>query len=53
MPAGYVADRIARQNLTAPAGVLPAPWLGPDVLLLADAARWTAKYWGKRRARFR
>jgi glycosidase len=39
VPAGYVADRIARQNLTAPEGILPAPWLGPDVLLVADAGR--------------
>ena len=39
VPSGYVADRIARQNLTAPEGILPAPWLGPDVMLVADAGR--------------
>ena len=39
VPAGFVADRIARQDLTAPEGLLPAPWLGPDVMLLADAGR--------------
>ena len=39
VPGDYVADRIARQNLTAPEGILPAPWIGPDVLLLADAGR--------------
>ena len=35
VPAGYVADRIARQNLTAPEGILPAPWIGPDAMILA------------------
>ncbi len=39
VPAGYVADRIARQDLVAPEGILPAPWLGPDVMLVADAGR--------------
>jgi alpha-amylase len=39
VPAGYVADRIARQNLTAPEGILPAPWIGPDAMILADAGR--------------
>ncbi len=39
VPAGYVADRIARQDLEAPEGLLPAPWLGPGVMLLADAGR--------------
>lgn len=39
VPAGFVADRIARQDLAAPEGLLPAPWLGPGVMLLADAGR--------------
>jgi alpha-amylase len=39
VPSGYVADRIARQGLTAPEGIVPAPWVGPDVLLVADAGR--------------
>lgn len=37
VPAGFTADRIARQNFGAPLGILPAPWLGPDVMLVADA----------------
>jgi hypothetical protein len=39
VPSGYVADRIARQNLTAPEGLLLAPWVGPDVILVADPGR--------------
>jgi alpha-amylase len=39
VPAGCVADRIARQDLTAPEGILPAPWIGPGVMLVADAGR--------------
>ncbi len=39
VPAGYVVDRIARQGLVAPEGLLPAPWLGPDVMLLSDVGR--------------
>jgi alpha-amylase len=34
--AGYAADRIARQGLAAPETIVPAPWLGEDVLLVGD-----------------
>lgn len=39
VPAGYAADRIARQGLTAPEGLLPAPWIGPDQMLVSDTGR--------------
>ncbi len=34
--AGYSVDLIARQLLRAPEGLLSAPWLGPDALLVSD-----------------
>jgi glycosidase len=39
VPAGFVADRIARQGLAAPEGLLPAPWLGPAQMLVSDTGR--------------
>jgi glycosidase len=37
--AGFVVDLVARQDLQGPEALLPAPWLGPDVLLLGDSGR--------------
>ena len=36
LSAGYVADRIARQGLSAPTGIVAAPALGPLAMLLTD-----------------
>ncbi|MCC6653479.1 MAG: hypothetical protein IT348_20175 [Candidatus Eisenbacteria bacterium] len=34
---GFSADRIARQNFGAPLAVLSAPFVGPDMMLIADS----------------
>jgi glycosidase len=38
VPAGFVADRIARQGLAAPEAILNATALGPDRMLVSDTA---------------
>ncbi len=38
VPGGFVVDPIVTQGPRAPEGLLPAPWIGPDVLLVSDAA---------------
>lgn len=35
--AGFTVDLIARQLLRAPEGLLPAPWVHPDALLVSDS----------------
>lgn len=39
VPAGFIVERIARQGLTEPEGVIPAGGRAPFGLLVADAAR--------------
>lgn len=39
LPAGLAADEIARQGLTAPEGILAAPWIEAHTLLLSDTGR--------------
>lgn len=39
VPSGFSVDRIARQNFASPASVVPAPWIGPDVMLVGDVGK--------------
>ena len=39
VPGGYVCDRIARQSLAEPTGIISAPSLGPLTMLLSDTFR--------------
>ncbi|MFN8586884.1 MAG: alpha-amylase family glycosyl hydrolase [Candidatus Eisenbacteria bacterium] len=36
---GFVADRIARQNLGAPVSVVDAPWAGEQAMLVGDVSK--------------